>query len=134
MLKDIDFKKVEDVAIAVVPDDDGEGKEAWKVYLLNLKNAPIQGVIINSKGYGRYKKKDVETSKLRQFFEKLEPQSYVMVELIYKELLGLTNEFWVSFWKDNFMYDKKYVFVRESLVDEHLTELPLLEKKGVMIK
>ncbi|TVR79741.1 MAG: hypothetical protein EA412_05765 [Chitinophagaceae bacterium] len=134
MLKDIDFKKVNNVAMAVVPQDEIDGKPTWKVYLMNLKKKPILGVIINSKGYGKVNEKSVETSRLRQMFDKVEASSYVEVELLYDELTALTNEFWVSFWENDFMYDKKFVFVTESITNKHLTELPLLDEKGILIK
>jgi len=32
------------------------------------------------------------------------------------------------------MYDKKYVFVPESITEENFTHVPVLNKKGVMIR
>ena len=52
MKSDIEFKKVEDIAIAIVPKDPELGKNEWRAHLLNLKNKPIEGVLVNSRGYG----------------------------------------------------------------------------------
>ncbi len=134
MIKDIPFEKVEDIALAVVPTPDGTGEEEWRVYLVNMKPDAIDGVLISSKGYGSIEGKNVKTSTLRQFFERIQGNDYVQVEYIDKKLFGINNEFWVSFWHHGTMFDKRYVFVTESIIKDNFTEVPLLGKRGVMIK
>lgn len=127
--------KVEDVAMAVVPDsEDKSDGVGWVVYLVNLKNEPIDGVIVASMGYGSLEGKQVKTSTLRQFFDRVNGNAFVKVELIEKKLIALNNEFWVSFWYKGKIFDKRYVFVTESIISENLTEVPVLQKRGVMIK
>ena len=46
MLKDIDIPKVEDVAVGIVPEMNQLGDEMWNVYLINLKSASIEGVLV----------------------------------------------------------------------------------------
>ncbi|MEZ5007800.1 MAG: hypothetical protein R2728_10765 [Chitinophagales bacterium] len=133
MLKDIDFKKVIDTAIAIIPEQEGV-EMVWNAYLINTGDSVIQSVLVNSKGYGEIEEREVKTSSLRQFFECIEGGSCVKVEEIRDELLALNNEFWVSFSKDGYLFDKKYVFVTDSLREEHLIEVPVLNKKGVLIK
>ena len=133
MIKDIPFKKVEDVAVAVAPRMDEKG-EAWVVYLVNMKNRAINGVLVNSKGYGMLDGKQVKTSSLRQFFDKIDGRDYVTIEILPEQLTGIANQFWVSFWLDGFLYDKQFVFVTESIIKDNLTDIPVLNKKGVMIK
>jgi hypothetical protein len=132
--KDIIFEKVEDVAVAVIPETDEKGEEEWSVYLVNLKEEQIDGVLISSKGYGNLDGKNVKTSMLRQFFEKINPKDYVKVELIDKKLFSINNEFWVSFWYRGNIFDKRYVFVTESIVENNFTNIPVIGKRGVMIK
>ena len=133
MKKDIPFHKVEDVGMAVVPEKDKEGGEEWSVFLVNMSPDTLEGVIISSTGYGTYQGRDVKTSTLRQFFEKIPSEHAVKVELIETKLFGLNNEFWISFWLNGEMYDRKYVFVPESILPDNFTTIPLLNKKGVMI-
>ncbi len=133
MLKDIDFKRVTDLAMAVVPNTE-EGSDDYKVYLLNLKDEPIEGVMINSVGYGTVDDKEVKTSNIRQLIDRIDPQTAIAVELITEELKSLSNQFWVSFWQNGELYDKKYVFVRESINEEFFTEVPIVGQRGVMIK
>lgn len=134
MIKDIDFKKIEGIAMAVIQRQDEEGEYVWKVYLLNLKNTAIESVLIRSRGYGEKDSQEVKTSELRQFFERIEPQEYVEVEILPEELLRLHNQFWISFSHGGFLYDKKYVFLAETIRADFFTEVPLLNEQGVMIK
>ena len=101
---------------------------------MNLKADAIDVVLISSKGYGTIDGKDVKTSTLRQFWEKVSGKDFVKVELIEKKLFSITNEFWVSFWHHGILYDKRYVFVTESIVENNFTPVPLVGKRGVMIK
>lgn len=131
MKKDIPILKVENIAIAVVPGDDDE---LWTTYIINEKNEPITNVLINSKGYGELNGDIVKTSVLRHFFEEIQATSALMIEPIQTKLFDITNEYWVSFTLDNYMYDKKYVFVQGSISRENFTTIPFLGKKGVMIR
>ena len=132
MKKDIPIKKVTDIAIAIIPD---EGDEKFgSVYFINLKNKEIKNVFINSRGYGEIDGERVETSKLRYFYELIGAEMAVKVELINTRLFQLANEYWISFNLDGFMYDKKFVFVPGSITEEHFTTVPILNKKGIMIK
>ncbi|MEM9025196.1 MAG: hypothetical protein AAGB22_15720 [Bacteroidota bacterium] len=133
MRKDIEFPKVEQVAMAVVLEDNEAGDPTWKAYLLNLKEVALNNVLIASRGYGTHEDREVKTSTLRHFVEQLPGQSYAPIETIVDNLLGLSNEFWVSFYLDEKMYDKKYVFLAESITEEHLTTVPLIGKKGIVI-
>lgn len=134
MIKDIDFKKIEGIAMAVVKQQNEEGEPVWKVYLLNLKNTAIESVLVRSRGYGEKEKQEIKTSELRQFFERIEPQQFVEVEILTEELLSLHNQFWISFSHGGFLYDKKYVFLAETIRADFFTEIPLLNEQGVMIK
>jgi len=135
MKKDIPQYKVEDVAIAIVPrEEDTKEEELWDTYLVNLKDEPITSVLVNSKGYGNYDGEKVRTTVLRHFFEEIGPLTCVQIEPIQTKLFGLTNEYWVSFVQDEYMYDKKYVFVKGSINEMNFTKIPFIGKKGVMIR
>ena len=133
MRKDISIEKVTDVALAITTEL-VEGNEEWYVYLLNLQSKNLEGLIINSKGYGKKEGKEIKTTTLRQFFEKVEAHSFVKIELIDKQVFSINNEFWISYWQDQKMFDKKFVFVAESIAIDYFTEIPILNKKGVMIR
>ena len=134
MLKDIDIPKVEDVAVAVVPEMNELAEEMWNVYLVNLKDALIEGVLVSSRGYGSLNGETKRTTTFRHFLDVLEGKSFKKIEEIVPEVFGLNNEFWVSFYLDKKMYDKKYIFLPESISDEHMTTIPIINKQGVLIK
>ena len=125
MIKDIDEPKVEDIALAAVPEKNTEsGVDEWNIYLINLKDIEIVNVLIASRGYGVVKEEKVETSQLRHFVESIPPQSYVKVEPIMENLFALNNQYWVSFYIDREIFDKKYVFLAETIQIENTTEIP----------
>ncbi|MCH2021906.1 MAG: hypothetical protein MK207_05445 [Saprospiraceae bacterium] len=132
MKKDIPIKKVKDIAIAVVPNEQDEN--FWDVYLLNLKKADIKNVIISSRGYGEINGKKVETTQLRYFYEIIGAEMAVKIEPLDSKLFQLANEYWISFQYEDFMYDKKYVFVKGSFMEDNFTTIPIVKKKGIMIK
>jgi len=138
MLKDIPELKVEDIALAVVPDlQIGEKPDeftVWDVFLINLKKQPIHGVLVSSKGYGSLQGEEVQTSVLRHFFDEVQPMSAALVEPIDREVFGLNNEYWVSFYVGKNIYDKKYLFLPESILVDNFSHIPVLNKTGVMIK
>ncbi len=128
--------KVENVAIAVAQEIGEEGLPIYNVYLLNLREDIIEGIIVTSKGYGENADtgEKVSTSTLRHCIEVMLPNEAAKLEPIMEDVFGLANEFWLSFWINDVMYDKKFVFVAESICEANLRELPLLGLKGVMIK
>lgn len=134
MLKDIPELKVENVAIAVVKETNSQGREEWNAYILNLKDEELEGVLITSKGYGIREGETIKTSTLRHFIENIPAHSFTRIEPIIDNVLALNNEYWVSFYLNNNMYDRKYVFLPGVINENYFTNIPLLNKRGVMIK
>lgn len=134
MKKDIIPPVVEDIAVAVVKEVNELNEMEWNVYLLNLKQIQIEGVLVTSKGYGMYNDEEVKTSVLRHFLDVVDANDYKKIEPITEMVFGLNNEFWVSFFANKVMYDKKYIFLPETIKEENFTLIPIINKKGVMIK
>ena len=136
MKKDIPEYKVEELAIAILPrfEESIQEEEMWDVYLLNLKEAPIENVLVNSRGYGELDGEQMRTTILRHFFNEVGPHQAHLIEPIHTKLFDIANEYWVSFTFGGYMYDKKYVFVRGSISQENFTTIPVLHRRGVMIK
>lgn len=134
MIKDIERPKVEGIAIAAVPEKNEEsGTDEWYIYLMNKKEVTINNVLISSRGYGKSDDKAVKTSELRHYVEELPANSYVKVEPIMEELFALNNQYWVSFYIDGKIFDKKYIFLPETIREANLTEIAMMGKKGVML-
>lgn len=134
MKKDIEHPEVEDIAVAVVKQTNDLGEENWYAYFLNLKNVTVQNVLVTSRGYGVLDNEEIKTSTLRHFLEDVPPMTAMKIELIMDNVFGLSNEYWVSFYIGKTIYDKKYIFLPESIIEDNFTHIPVLETAGVMIK
>ena len=128
MKKDIHFPEVEGVYISIVQDEEG----GWKVYLLNRREDQLDTVMITSKGYGDKKGEAQKTSTLRHMIPHVEPGEYALIEPITEEVFHLTNEYWVSFYIKGQLYDKKYLFVPETIINDNLSYIEELGMKGVL--
>ncbi|TDG35684.1 hypothetical protein EZJ43_11725 [Pedobacter changchengzhani] len=134
MKADLPENTVEDIAMAVVLIGETPEVTSWTVYIVNLKDEPITNVLISSKGYGEKDGKQVKTSVLRHSIGDMEANSFKGVEAIDPEVFGLTNEYWLSYYVGSTIYDKKFIFLPESIIDSNFIKIPLVNKPGVMIK
>ncbi len=134
MKKDLPANIVEDIAIAVVLMSDTPEQASWSVYLINYKKEKLEHVLVSSKGYGEKDGKLVKTSVLRHSLRDVEPLSFAVIEAIDPAVFGLTNEYLLSFYIAGSIYDKKFIFLPESIIDVNLMHIPIINKPGVMIK
>ncbi len=127
--------KVENVAVAVVQELSENNEKCFNVYLLNLRDDIMEGIIITSKGYGEnaVTGEKVKTATLRHSLEILLPEEAAKIEPIVEEVFGIANEYWVSFWVNDQMFDKKFIFPAESINDSNIKLIPVLGIKGVII-
>lgn len=132
MKKDINFLPVEGVQIAIARKENLIGGYDWQVFLINQKDVPIKTVFVTSKGYGRKGDEEQKTSTLRHFFVEVKPNTHEVVESIMPDVFHLNNEYWVSYYIDNQVFDKKYIFVPDSIVEEHLVMIPALKLDGIL--
>lgn len=127
MKKDINFPKIENVYVSIVKDDEG-----WKVYLLNRLDKQLDTVMVTSKGYGKKGSEEQKTSVLRHMIPQIEAGEYALLEPISEDVFHLNNEYWVSFFIDGQLYDKKYIFVPETIIKDNLSFIPELKMEGVL--
>jgi hypothetical protein len=134
MKKDITPPEVKDIAVAVIKEQNELDEAEWNVYLINLRSQDIEGVLVSSMGYGMFNNEEVKTSTLRHFLDVVKKKNFAKIEPIVETVFGLNNEFWVSFYENKIMYDKKYIFLPESIKEENFVLVPYINKKGVMIR
>ncbi len=131
MKNDIDIPQVNDVYVAVVNEyNDIYKTNDWNAYIINDKEVNLEMILIVSKGYTQ----DKETSLMRHKLEKLPKKSYAKIELMQKDVLALNNEFKVTYFEDNKMFDKTYLFRKNTINENALQPIPLMEVKGVLVK
>lgn len=136
MKKDINIPKVENISVAVVKElNEEKTTEVFNVYLINQKKSVIKNALVSSKGYGENKTtgEKVKTSTLRHFIGDVEAKDFAKIEPIMEEVFGLNNEYWVSYFEGSQMFDKKFIFLAETICDENMRNIPLLNKRGVLI-
>ena len=135
MKKDIPHLPVKGIKIAIArKNGEGQGMQ-WHVYIINNNEVDLDNVLITSKGYSDKDVKDggqQKTSVLRHMIEKLAASSYAVIEPIDPVLFKLFNEFWVSYYIDKHIYDKKFVFVPESVREENLIQISEIGLDGVL--
>ncbi|WGH74751.1 hypothetical protein P8625_11745 [Tenacibaculum tangerinum] len=131
MRKDIEIPKVTGVEIAVVLETNPiDNKEDWNVYILNRKDVDLEMVVIVSQGFSDTK----TTSVFRRKIDKLPANSYQKFELMQPELFALDNRFQVTFFENNRLHDKTFIFQAETIQKGFLRDIEFLGKKGILIK
>lgn len=135
MREELKGPKVENVSVALVEIPLENNEKEYIVYLLNLRDDIIEGIIVASTGYGVNPKtgEEVKTSTLRRGIELMLPNEVARIEPIMPELFHLTNEYWVSFWIDDVMYDKRFMFLPGSINQEDFKMIDLLGLKGILL-
>lgn len=131
MKKDIQIPKVEGVYVAVVNEyNDIYKTYDWNAYIINDKNVDLDVVLIVTSGYSDKKM----TSVFRKKLEKLPAKSYAKIELMQEALFALNNEFKITFFESNTMFEKTYLFRKNTINERALQRIPLMEAKGVLVK
>lgn len=131
MKKDIQIPKVEDVYIAIVNEyNDIYKTQDWNAYIINDKDVDLEMVLIVTTGYSEEK----ITSTFRKKIDVLPKKSYAKIELVQEELFALNNIFKVSFFEGNVMFDKTYLFRKNTINFKALQAVPLMSAKGFLVK
>lgn len=135
MKKDIIIPEVENVFMAVVQEWSDEFMEkVWYAYLVNDSDFQLDGVIVVSKAFGTIDGEMKKTSLLRHAFAEIPEVSVAKIELIEKSVLALNNEFMVTFFIGNTLYDKKFIFKANSIQEANQEEVPILFVDGVIVR
>ena len=129
MKKDIIIPKVENVYVTVVNEYNGIYKtQDWNAYIINNKEVDLEMVLIVTSGYSENK----ITSTFRKKLDKLPKKSYAKIELMQEDLFALNNSFKVSFFEGNTMFDKTYLFRKNTINLKALQPIPLMEVNGIL--
>ena len=134
MKKDIVIPQVENVYVAAVQEwNDDFMQKTWYAYLINDSDFTLEGAMVVSSASGTINGEVRKTSMLRHAFVEIPPVSFVKIELIEDSVLVLDNQFMVTYFIDNVLYDKTYTFKAHSIHEDFVEEVPILFKDGVMI-
>jgi hypothetical protein len=133
MKKDIHIPEVTNVFMAIVKEYNTTFNcDDWNAYIINNKEVDLEMVLIVSKGYDETTLQ--ETSLLRHKIEKLPAKSFAKIELLEERVLKIANFFNVTFFDENKMFDKKYLFEKGSIKESALRTIPIINKRGILLK
>jgi len=125
---------VENVFIVAIQDwSDDFQENCWYAYLLNATNEPLEMAMIVSRAYGLIDGEERNTMSLRHAFAKVETQTAIRIEFLENKVLELNNEFLLSYFLGNKMFDKKFIFNANSINVNAQIDLPVVNKLGIMV-
>ncbi|WP_010522958.1 hypothetical protein [Aquimarina agarivorans] len=131
MKKDIEIPIVKNVYVAVVKQWNTEYElYDWNAFIINDNDQQIDAVMVVSQGYSTEKK----TSKFRHMLGTVAPKSATKIEFIQDKVISFTNEFSVTYFLDNKLFDKKFVFRKNTINEKALQAIPNMTDKGVLVK
>jgi hypothetical protein len=131
MKKDIQIPEVKNVHVAIVFEyNDIYKTDDWNVYVINNKNTDLEMMVIVSQGFSETK----TTSVLRKKITLLPANSFAKIELIQPDLFKLNNRFQVSFFEENTLYEKTFIFKQNSVKEGILRMIPEIKKRGILAR
>ncbi len=131
MKKDIEIKEFKGLSLVVIYNYNEIYKtNDWHAYLLNESNLDLSTVLIVTKGFDEER----ETAVLRHKIEVLPAGSFAKIELLQEEVLELNNEFRLSFFADNSLFEKKFVIPKSTVKQGKLRMIKAMNKRGIVFK
>jgi len=131
MKKDIIIPEISGVEMAIVYEYNSiYNTNDWHVYLVNNNDTHLDMVVIVSKGFGDKKISSV----MRKKIDVLDAHSFAKVEWIQPDLFKLTNQFQVTFFVKDRLYDKTFTFKENTVKEGRLRIIPELKKRGIIAK
>lgn len=127
--KDIEIPVTKNVHLAIIREWNSEFLEKnWNAYIINNRDTTIEMVIVVSKGYDR----DRKTSTIRHGLGDIPAKAYKKIELLQDEVIAFNNEFFVTFFAGDKLYEKRFLFIKNSINESNLVPLPVMELEGVL--
>lgn len=132
MKKDINIPEVKNVTFAITRKANDSETFIWEVHLINNNDFYLQNIIVMSRGYGEKDGEQIETSTLRHFFDEIKGNDTILIEPIDPELFILNNEYGLTYYVGDEIFFKKFTFTPAAMDEVHLTNIELLEAKGIL--
>lgn len=131
MREDIQIPQAKKVYIAAILEWDPEFiSQTWNVYIINDREDEISGVLVMSRGNDE----DRKTSTLRHNLGDIPSKSSAKVEMITEEVFGFTNEYMVTFFAKNKLYEGNFIFEPDTISEKKFLNIPVMEVEGVLAK
>jgi len=135
MRKDIEIPEVKDVYVAALEVTDEHGDTTWWIHLINDNTSPLENIMIQSRGYSDLDTNSGQkTATLRKVIQVLPAKSATKLEPIMPEVFHLFNEYWVTFFQEDTLKDRKFIFGPHTIEDAIKEDLPVLKDKGILVR
>jgi hypothetical protein len=135
MRKDIEIPEVKDVYVIAIKEwNDDFMENCWYAYLLNNTEQPIEMAMVVSSAHGIINNQEKKTATFRHAFKTIAPQTAAKVELLENNILQLQNEFAVTYFLENKLFEKTYILEPNFVSDKNQQMIPGIEKMGIMAK
>ncbi len=132
MKKDIIIPEVKDVHIAVVKEwNEDFSSNDWNIYLINNRREPLESVMVMSRGKHRDGRK---TTTFRHAFPVVAAKTAVKVELIMEQVFPFMNEFILTYFIEQTLYDKTFMAAPNTINENNFSDLPVMNQEGVLLK
>jgi hypothetical protein len=131
MRKDIPIYELDEVGLALIPEDDSKLGRLWVAHLVNLKDYPLKNVLVSVEGKGRLNGAERKTSVLRYLLPEVPALGSSQIEVLLPDVMKINNYFWVSFSHENYMFDKKFLVPEDAAEVMELQGIPVLHQEGL---
>lgn len=129
MKKDIEIPIAKDVHVVIAQEWNKEFlAKDWNAYIINNRKDAIEMVLVVSKGY----LEDKKTSTMRHGIGVMAAKSFAKIELVQEDVLALKNEFFVTFFAEDKLFEKRFIFPEHSVNENNLKSIPVLNLEGVL--
>lgn len=129
MKKDIEIPESTGIYLAAVREKHEEFKSMdWNAYIINDRKEAVEMVLIVSKGEDNNK----STATMRHSITVLPAKSFAKVEFLQDEVLQLNNQFSVTYFADGKMYEKTFIFHKNSIKEKDAEKIPVMQQKGIL--
>lgn len=108
--------------------------KVWNVYLVNDSDDDLHDIMVVSKAFGTLEGEMRKTSLLRHALVEMPAVSAVKIEMVENSVLALNNEFMLTFFIGNTLYDRKFIFKANAINEKNTEEVPHLWQPGVIVR
>ena len=90
--------------------------------------------MVTSKGYNDIEGKDLRTATMRYPLGDILAKTAVVIEQIDPQVFEIYNEFWVTFFEDGRLLERKFIFGPFTIDANFLEPIPVISQKGIPVK
>ncbi|MGP1991910.1 hypothetical protein D9V96_008495 [Zobellia laminariae] len=128
MKKDIEIPIAKEVQVVAIREWNEEFlSKDWNAYIINSRADQIEMVMVVSKGFDDER----QTTTMRHSMGTILPNEFKKIELLQEDVLALDNEFFVTFFAEGKLFEKRFLFLKNTVIEKNLSTIPLIEKDGI---